>query len=126
MSQIKSKGSKIERLLSEELRRNNIRFNNNYMDAIGKPDIAIPKIKLAIFCDSSFWHGYKNMTTSRHNFKSNKGFWVHKIQQNIKRDKIVNRELKRKGWTVIRLWDHQILKDINKCIQKIQNAIKSK
>jgi len=126
MSRIKSKNTSIEKILEKELIKRNIRFEKNYNEVIGKPDFIILEKKIAIFCDSAFWHGYKNMSTKRHDFKSNKDFWTDKIKNNIKRDKKVNRELNKMGWKVIRFWDFQIKKELNKCIEKIEQIVKER
>lgn len=124
MSRIKSSGSKIERVFAKELTSAGIKFRKNYKYITGKPDFVIAKNKIAVFCDSAFWHGYRRMSTSRHKFKTKRAFWRNKIYQNIKRDKTVNALLKKEGWRVIRLWDFQILKDVDKCTKKVLKEIK--
>ena len=123
MSQIKNKGSEIEKILASGLRRNKIKFRR-HTPITGKPDFVVTNRKIAIFCDSAFWHGYRRMTTKRHNFRRRSKFWTQKILRNTERDKEVNRTLKREGWAVIRFWDFQIKKDIDKCIRKVQKALK--
>lgn len=126
MSRIKSKNTSIEKFIEGALCREGIKYKKNYNDAIGKPDFVILKEKVAIFCDSAFWHGYKKMSTKRHNFKSNKNFWIQKIKCNAKRDREVNKILQRDGWRVIRFWDFQIKESLDKCVEKIKQAIKEK
>ena len=124
MSRIRSNGTAIEKKLGKAIWTAGLRYRKNYKKVKGKPDFVITKHQVVIFCDSSFWHGYKNMTTKRHNFKSNEEFWVNKILRNIKRDKEVNRILRREGWKVFRFWDFQIQKDVNKCVEKVLTTIK--
>jgi DNA mismatch endonuclease Vsr len=125
MSRIRSKGSAIERALASRLARSGMRgYEKNSASILGKPDFSWSKNKLAVFCDSSFWHGFKGMKTPRHKFRSNKKFWVKKICRNIERDKEVNKLLKKAGWKVLRFWDFQIVGDVNKCVSKITDAIK--
>lgn len=126
MSRIKSKNTSIEKILEKELIKKNFRFKKNYNGVIGKPDFVILEKKIAIFCDSAFWHGYKNMSTKRHDFKSNIDFWTNKIKNNIKRDKEVNRELNKTGWKIIRFWDFQIKKELKKCIEKIEKIVQER
>lgn len=123
MSLIKSKGTSIEKIIRKELRRNKIRFRGNVKTVLGKPDFVVKDSKIAIFCDSAFWHGYKFGRTKTHDFKSNKEFWVNKIKNNISRDKYVTKELKKQGWVVIRLWDFNIKKNLGACIRKIKNHL---
>jgi len=119
MSRIKGMGSRIELLMGRALWKSDFRYRKQY-NIVGKPDFALVSKKLAIFCDSSFWHGYKYGMTKRHEFKTNAIFWTDKIQKNILRDKKVNRELKKAGWKVLRFWDFEILKDIDKCVLKVK------
>lgn len=122
MSRIRSKNTEIEKLLGKALWKNGIRYRK-YYKIIGTPDFALPKYKIAIFCDSSFWHGYKNMTTKIHSFKSNKEFWQNKIENNIERDKKVNSELKKQEWVVLRFWDFQIKGNLNECVDKVKYVL---
>ncbi|MBF0319894.1 MAG: very short patch repair endonuclease [Nitrospirae bacterium] len=119
MSRVKSKGTSIEKKLGKALWAANFRYRKNYVKIYGTPDFVSIKYKIVIFCDSAFWHGYKNMTTKVHNFKSNEDFWVEKMNRNIQRDKEVNSKLKIQGWTVIRFWDFQIKKDVNNCVREV-------
>ena len=122
MSAIKSKNSKIEMLLRKALWDKGIRYRKNYKKLLGKPDIAITKYKIAIFCDSEFWHGY-NWDEKKNEIKSNQEFWYHKIENNIKRDKYVTKELQQQGWVVLRFWGKEILKDTDKCVKLIKSFI---
>jgi DNA mismatch endonuclease Vsr len=87
MSRVKSKGTAIEKIFANALKIEGLKHKKNYSEVIGKPDFVLLKQKTAIFCDSAFWHGYRNMKTKRHIFRSRKSFWIKKISQNIKRDK---------------------------------------
>ena len=118
MSRIKASGSDIEKRLGSLLWKNGYRYRKQY-NIVGKPDFVFVKNKIAIFCDSSFWHGYKFGKTNRHKFKSNRRFWENKIKRNIKRDIFVNKELKKLGWKVARFWDFQIMNNGEKCLKKI-------
>ncbi len=117
MSRIRSKNTGIEIIMCFALRKLGVSFRR-YYDIIGTPDFIIPGIKLAIFCDSDFWHGY-NWADRRHRIKANKGYWLPKIEGNIARDKTVNQELRKQGWSVIRFWEHEIFNNPNKCLEKI-------
>lgn len=123
MQAVKSSGSKIEKTLGKELFRRGYRYRKNYKKIYGKPDFVLVKHKIAVFCDSEFWHG-KNWNVAKRDFKSNKGFWFTKIEGNIKRDKLVNRTLKKQGWIVMRFWGKAILEDCNSCVDKIEAKLK--
>ena len=122
MQAVKNKDSKIEILLRKALWSKGYRYRKNYNKLEGKPDIVIPKYKLAIFCDSEFWHGY-DWEVRKYDIKSNKDFWIKKIEGNIKRDKIVNKILKEKGWNVLRFWGKDIQKSTNQCVDEIEKMI---
>lgn len=126
MSRVRSTGSAIEKTFASALRRRGIKHGRNSRAVIGKPDFVLSKSKTAIFCDSAFWHGYRFLKTNRHNFKTNKKFWIEKISTNIKRDQLVNKTLRKQGWKVLRFWDFQIKKDVNKCITKMIKATSRK
>lgn len=125
MSRIRSKNTKIEIILRKALWHQGIRYRKNYDKLIGHPDIVLTKYKIAIFCDSEFWHGY-NWENTQNDIKSNREFWIKKIERNIKRDEIVNSELKNAGWLVLRFWGKDIVKYTDRCVEIIINAIKMK
>ena len=122
MQAVRNKDSKIEIALRSALWSKGYRYRKNYTKLEGKPDIVIPKYRLAIFCDSEFWHGY-NWDTRKHDIKSNKVFWIKKIEGNIKRDEYVNKILQDQGWKVIRLWGKDIQKNMDECLLKIEKEI---
>lgn len=120
MSKIRSRGTKIEMKMKKYLGENNIEFI--YQPQIfGKPDFLIPP-KIVIFCDSSFWHG-RNWSKLRHQLS--KEYWIEHIMQNRRRDKKVDTKLKEDNYIVLRFWDDQIEKRIDKCIEKIKRNIQS-
>jgi len=124
MSRVKSTGSKIEQLMEAALRNEKLRPKKHF-DVFGKPDFAFPRAKVAVFCDSHFWHGYE-WAIKQKEIRRNKSFWISKITDNIKRDRRVKRRLEREGWLVLRFWEHQILKSPQNCAGTIRQALKSK
>ncbi|HEY0089347.1 MAG TPA: very short patch repair endonuclease [Candidatus Lokiarchaeia archaeon] len=125
MRAVKASGSEIEKKIGKAFRKANIRYLKNYTKLPGKPDFILFKFKVAIFCDSHFWHGY-NWDKRKHDHKTNKKFWYNKIERNIERDKEVNTILNTMGWNVIRFWEHEIKEDVEKCILKVKEVIDSK
>jgi len=123
MSSIKSKNSQMELKLRRKLFSLGYRYRVHYKKIYGKPDIIFPRQKIAIFCDSHFWHGYKFNKALKGKLKTNRNYWVNKIEKNIKRDKIVTKRLKNEGWIVIRFWEHQIQNKLDFCVQKIEKYI---
>lgn len=125
MQAIKRKDTKIELMLRKSLWKNGLRYRVDCKDIFGSPDIAIKKYKIAVFCDSEFFHGY-NWESQKENIKSNKEYWISKIERNMQRDKNVNKILKDNGWLVIRFWGFEIIKDVERCTQKIIESIQSR
>lgn len=122
MQAIKSKDTKIEIILRKALWQKGYRYRKNYKKIIGKPDIVFISKKVAIFCDSEFWHGF-NWNENKSDIKSNRDFWIPKIEKNIQRDIEVNNTLRENGWTVIRFWGKDILKNLDNCITKIEDTL---
>ena len=125
MQAVKSKGSEIEKILGKALWKNGRRYRKNVKTIFGKPDFVFRKYKIAVFCDSEFWHG-KDWETKKYEIKSNREFWFKKIERNIERDKEVNEKLKNDGWTVIRFWGKEIQNNTDACIRKIESEILKK
>lgn len=124
MQSIKSTDTKIELRLRKALWDRGIRYRKNYTKIPGRPDIAITKYKIAIFCDSEFFHGKDwDQLEPRLKKGENGSFWIKKIGQNILRDENVNRELMALGWTVLRFWGNDIKKNLNECIKTIEESI---
>lgn len=125
MSANKGKGNQLELLFGKLLWNAGVRYRKNDKTVFGKPDFVIRKMKIAIFCDGEFWHG-RNWTERKNDHKSNCDFWHSKIEQNIKRDKEVNKQLKAQGWTVFRFWETEIIKESDKCLNRILNYMNAK
>lgn len=123
MSRIKNKDSLLENLLRKELWRRGLRYRKNYGKAAGKPDIAFPGVKVAVFCDSEFWHGYGWSDEKKKEFKTNAEFWINKIERNIQRDKEVTCILENEGWAVLRFWGREIKKNTEQCVCEIEELV---
>lgn len=125
MRQVKSKNTKIEVMLRKELWSRGLRYRKNSKEVFGKPDIVFMSKKTAVFCDSEFWHGY-NWDNKKKEIKTNRDFWISKIEKNISRDKEVNETLENSGWTVLRFWGNDIKKNLQACADKIERTVKGK
>ena len=124
MQNIRSKDTKIEMILRKALWSSGIRYRKNYSEIPGKPDIAITKYKIAIFCDSEFFHGKDwEQLKSRLRKGDNGEFWVNKIGKNREHDEQVNKKLAFMGWTVIRFWGDDIKRNTDGCIKVIEETI---
>jgi len=124
MRRIKSKDTSIEKALRKVLWNKGIRYRKNCKDIIGKPDICFKKYKIAVFCDSEFWHGKYYLEGKIP--KTNREYWEKKIKRNIERDKIVNKTLKNEGWKVLRFWGKDILKNPEEIAQQIILTLKER
>lgn len=124
MSSIKSKDTSIELVLRKALWKKGIRYRKNYKELPGTPDIVLTKYKIAIFCDSEFFHG-KDWEVLRPKLETGKNpdFWINKIGRNRKRDDEINKELLFRGWTVIRFWGKDIKKRTDECVKVVEEAI---
>ena len=125
MQAVKCKDSEIEILLRKELWSRGLRYRKNVKSIFGKPDIAFVGKKVAVFCDSEFWHGY-DWDHRQRDIKSNRDFWIPKIEQNMRRDKEVDEKLESEGWTVLRFWGRDIKKNAAGCADLITKALEEK
>lgn len=125
MQAIKNKDSQIELLLRKELWKRGHRYQKNRTDIFGKPDIVFKGKKIAIFCDSEFWHGY-NWEERKKDFKSHQEFWIPKIERNMERDIEVTNKLESEGWTALRFWGNEIKMETEKCANIIEKAVQTK
>ena len=114
MSRIRGTNTKIDLKMKAILSQTKYKYEM-YPKMFGNPDFVIRRKKIAIFCDGDFWHGYKYHEKK----KPTKKFWKEKIEGNMRRDKRISRTLRRKGWSVIRIWEHDIEKNPEKCERKI-------
>lgn len=121
MSRIRSGNTSIELMLRKELYKRGYRYRINDKNVFGKPDIVFKKKKIAIFCDSEFWHGKDYLEGKKP--KSNIDYWYKKIERNIERDKEVNQKLTEEGWIVLRFWGKDIQKKLDECIQIIEKMV---
>ena len=124
MSAIKSKDTSIEVRLRKALWHKGYRYRKNYKGLPGTPDIVLTRYKIAIFCDSEFFHG-KDWDELRLRLEngSNSSYWVKKISRNIERDSRNDRSLKAVDWTVLRFWGKDIMKHTDECIRTIEETI---
>lgn len=124
MQNIKSKDTSIEVKLRKALWKKGYRYRKNYVVLPGKPDIVLTKYKVVIFCDSEFFHG-KDWEVLKPQLERGKNakFWIDKISKNKCRDEEINKELQFLGWTVIRFWGKEIMKNTDECIRVIEETI---
>lgn len=124
MSKIRGKDTKPELAFRKALYAAGYRYRIDYKKLIGKPDIALKKYKTVIFIDGEYWHG-KNWEERKPKVKTNREFWIAKIERNIQRDQEVNKELERLGYKIFRFWESDIKKELDNCLQKVISHLRS-
>jgi DNA mismatch endonuclease (patch repair protein) len=120
MRNIRSIGTTPERMVMRELRKKKIYFAKHVSKITGKPDIVFRRKKVVVFIDSDFWHGHPDRFVMP---KTNVEYWSKKISRNKERDIQVTKELQDQGWHVIRIWEYDIKKSLEICMQKILTAL---
>lgn len=124
MSRIRGKDTSIEIKLRKALWSRGYRYRKNYKELPGRPDIVLTKYRIAIFCDSEFFHG-KDWDIRKPKLEKgrNPDYWVKKIEYNMKKDEEKDKELGFMGWTVIHFWGKDILRNTEECIRVIEETI---
>ena len=122
MQAVKNKDSEIEIALRKALYIKGYRYRKNCAKVFGHPDLVFTKEKIAVFCGSEFWHGF-DWVNRKADFKSNKEFWIPKIERNIERDKEVVVHLVNEGYLVLRFWGKRIRKELDVVVEEIEKAI---
>lgn len=123
-----AKGTSIELILAELLWNAGVRYRKNDRRVIGTPDFTVAGLKLAVFCDGEFWHG-RDWERRKEEHKTNREFWIAKIERNIRRDREVNERLHEEGWTVLRFWETELKRWPDRCLNKVlyqMNQIRNK
>lgn len=125
MQSNKSKGTKPELLLAKAMWQLGLRYRKNSKTVFGKPDFSFKKYKIAVFVDGEFWHG-KDWEIRKADIKSNREFWIAKIERNMQRDKEVTGRLKAEGWEILRFWGKEVAKNPQMFAVKIQETVYGK
>jgi DNA mismatch endonuclease (patch repair protein) len=121
MSKIRGRGNKdTELALAKLFRQNKITGWRRNQKIFGKPDFIFTRLRLAVFVDGCFWHGCPRHATKP---KSNRSFWNKKLSTNKNRDVLVNQQLRKLGWRVIRIWECALKKNPLNCLRRIQRVL---
>ncbi len=118
MGKIRGKNTKPELAFRKALWAAGYRYRVDYKKLIGKPDIVLNKYKTVIFIDGEFWHGH-NWETRKQKIKTNREFWIPKIERNIQRDAEVNAALQNLGYTIFRFWETDVKKNLDACLKTV-------
>ncbi len=121
MSRIRGRGNRdTELALAKLFRRHGVTGWRRHLSLFGKPDFAFRRERVALFVDGCFWHGcprHSNLPVQ------NRAFWRTKLGKNMARDRKVSRRLRRDGWRVVRVWEHDLAKNPEACIRRIRRAL---
>lgn len=129
MSRVRHKDSKAELALRRALHAAGVRYRLHAPDVTGRPDLVIRSRRLAVFVDGDLWHGNPDEVRRRGRasladvFPSRTEWWVAKIERTMARDREVTEALRAQGWTVVRLWEHDVLRDPSACAEEVRRAL---
>jgi DNA mismatch endonuclease (patch repair protein) len=118
MAKIRAANTKPELALRKALWHLGLRYRLHYKKVPGKPDIAFPRWRVAVFVDGDFWHGH-DWAQKQQKIKKNEAFWKPKIERNMQRDREVNAQLAQQGWHVLRLWEHEVAQDFGASVYRV-------
>lgn len=122
MAHVHLKKGRAETILAKELWHQGFRYRLNYKQLPGSPDIALTKYKVAVFVDGEFWHG-KDWPTRKERLKSNRDYWIEKIEENMARDARVDAQLHSQGWFPLHFWEKDVLKNLDSCVETVKRVI---
>jgi DNA mismatch endonuclease, patch repair protein len=120
MSRVRAKDTSPERTLRAELHRRGLRFRKHVKELPGKPDVVFRGKRVAVFVDGEFWHGYRYAEWR----DSLSDAWRAKIESNRARDRRNHEALAQMGWSVIRVWQHEIEGDLDGCVSRVASAVR--
>lgn len=119
--------TRCELVLRRELWSRGLRYRLHCKELPGRPDITFPRQRIAVFCDGDFWHGRDLAARlDRLSRGHNASYWTSKVQRNVERDRRHTQALKELGWTVLRFWETDILKDARPIVSRIANALRQR
>lgn len=119
MARVRSYDTKPERVLRSALHRIGLRFRKHVRDLPGRPDAVFVRARVAVFVDGDFWHGYRFPQWS----STLPEYWRTKITRNRLRDRRNFAALRRRGWKVVRVWEHDINRDVALCVLRVSQAV---
>ena len=117
--------TKPEVVLRQALWRAGLRYRKNVAELPGKPDIVFKGARTVVFCDGDFWHG-KDWSKRRNKLLhgANPGYWVAKIERNMGRDREITERLKKDGWSVLRLWESEVQRELDRVVASVIYAVR--
>jgi DNA mismatch endonuclease, patch repair protein len=130
MAAVKGRDTVPEILLRSELHRRGLRYRLR-SKLPGKPDLVFSRARVAVFVDGDMWHGHgwreRGFSSMEEQFANhrNPDFWVAKIRRNVARDQEVGRQLKALGWTVVRVLESEVRRDVRSAADRVQIVVRA-
>lgn len=123
MAAVRQRDTEPELALRKALHRAGVRgWRCNFRGAAGRPDLAWPALKVAVFVDGAFWHGHP----SRHRPGRSGKYWDDKIAGNVARDRRIDADLTEEGWQVVRIWDFELRKEPDRALERVLDALRAR
>lgn len=122
MSRVRSTDTTPELLVRRLVHARGLRYRKHCSWLPGRPDLAFIAAKVAVFVDGDYWHGWR-FVRWKHKLSP---YWKEKIARNRKRDRANFRRLRKRGWLVIRLWEHDVKRDVRSCVGRIEAAVRAR
>jgi DNA mismatch endonuclease, patch repair protein len=119
MSRVRSKDTKPELLIRSLAHSRGLRFRKHCRDLCGCPDLVFASARVVVFVDGDYWHGWRFASWSA----KLAPYWRQKIEGNRRRDQRNFSRLRREGWTVVRIWEHEIERDVQRCVDRIEASV---
>lgn len=127
MAAVANKDSKAELALRRELHARGVRYRLHARDVVGRPDLVIRSKRLAVFVDGDFWHGnahhLRGLDRLEDLFPNRRDWWMAKLTQTMQRDREVTETLRGSGWTVVRIWESDVLRSPREAADRVQAAL---
>ena len=119
MRAVKGRDTSLEKTVSSALHIRGLRYRRCVASLPGKPDFVFTKARVVVFVDGDFWHGWRFPQWQ----EKLQPYWVNKIERNRRRDRLNFQRLRRKGWTVLRFWSHQVEQDLSAVVDRIVGVL---
>ncbi|MDC0682623.1 very short patch repair endonuclease [Sorangium atrum] len=122
MSRIRKTDTKPELIIRRLSFARGLRYRKYVRHLPGKPDLVFAKARVVVFVDGDFWHGWR---FDEWEAKLTSPYWKEKIRRNRARDREHDATLEANGWTVLRIWEHEVEADADACVDWIERAVRA-
>ena len=123
MSRIRKTDTKPELIIRRRSFARGLRYRKCVSGLPGTPDLVFAGARVVVFVDGDFWHGWR---FEQWEHKLSSGYWKKKIRGNRQRDRRNRRLLRDQGWEVIRIWEHDVERNPDECVDRIEQAVRER